>query len=212
MDAKPKKCAPFEEREVLHIFGEDSGPKAAAVFNSQSDRFKAKGGVGGPIEVPGPGDYVNSTNEPRYIIKGPTESKFGSNITRNCLIHRDVSKSPFKNPTSLDNPSPAQYAPKTHELSKGLVSPGKTLPAASAGAFLQGSPTGSNNLLMGGSVDFEDGSQLKMTSTFQSHVPRDFLASVSKEQKVNPGPGSYLHDQLMQDKMKALSFQVCQRY
>jgi len=45
-----------------------------------------------------------------------------------------------------------------------------------------------------------------------SVVPREFLDSVSKEVRHNPGPGSYLHDQLMKDKMRALSFQVCQRY
>ena len=48
--------------------------------------------------------------------------------------------------------------------------------------------------------------------TFQSVIQRDFLESVSKEIRQNPGPGSYLHDQLMKDKMRALSFQVCQRY
>lgn len=48
--------------------------------------------------------------------------------------------------------------------------------------------------------------------TFQSNVKREFLDSVSKECRVNPGPGSYLHDQLMKDKMRALSYQVCQRY
>ena len=29
-----KKCAPFEEREVIPVFGEEPGPKAASVFNS----------------------------------------------------------------------------------------------------------------------------------------------------------------------------------
>ena len=126
MDPKPLKCQPYEEREVLPIFGDVTGSKAASVFNSQHERFK-KGTYVNPNENPGPTDYVNATNTPSYIIKGPTESKFGSNVTRNNLIHRDVSKSPFKNPTCLDNPSPAQYAPKTHELSKGLISPsGKT--------------------------------------------------------------------------------------
>ena len=52
----------------------------------------------------------------------------------------------------------------------------------------------------------------KPTSTYQSSVQRDFLESVSKEIRHNPGPGSYLHDQLMKDKMKALSYHVCQRY
>lgn len=30
--------------------------------------------------------------------------------------------------------------------------------------------------------------------------------------KLNPGPGSYVHDQLIKDKMKALSYQMCHRY
>ena len=52
----------------------------------------------------------------------------------------------------------------------------------------------------------------KPDPNFRSAVQRDFLESVSKEIRVNPGPGSYLHDQLLKDKMRALSFQVCQRY
>ena len=55
-------------------------------------------------------------------------------------------------------------------------------------------------------------SGIKPDPTFTSVVPREFLQSVSKEIRQNPGPGSYLHDQLMKDKMRALSFQVCQRY
>ena len=34
MDPPSKKCAPFEEREVIPVFGQETGPKAAAVFNS----------------------------------------------------------------------------------------------------------------------------------------------------------------------------------
>lgn len=86
----------------MPVFGDEPGRKAAAVFNSQNERFK-----GNANDNPGPGQYANSTNQPNYIIKGPTQSTFGSNVERNNLIHRDVSKSPFKNPTNLDNPSPA---------------------------------------------------------------------------------------------------------
>ena len=105
---------------------------------------------------------MNANNKPNYIIKGPTESKFGSNVARNNLLHRDVAKSPFKNPTNLDNPSPAQYAPKTHELSKGIVSPSKGSPANS-GEFFK-SPTSSNTML----DIYEDGAfnAAKPTSTY----------------------------------------------
>lgn len=33
-DPPTKKCAPFEEREVVPVFGEEPGSKAASVFNS----------------------------------------------------------------------------------------------------------------------------------------------------------------------------------
>jgi hypothetical protein len=72
----------------------------------------------------------------------------------------------------------------------------------------------SNNTLNETSIDTMDmmAKNAKPHHTFTSSVPREFLESVSKEIRQNPGPGSYLHDQLMQDKMRALSFQVCQRY
>jgi hypothetical protein len=67
-------------------------------------------------------------------------------------------------------------------------------------------------ILTENSVELIEQSEIKLDPNFTSSVPRDFLASVSKEIRQNPGPGSYLKDQLLQDKMRALSFQVCQRY
>jgi len=55
--------------------------------------------------------------EPTYIIKGPVDHKFGSSAERVSLLNRDISKSPFKNPTTMENPSPSQYAPRNHEVS-----------------------------------------------------------------------------------------------
>ena len=51
----------------MPVFGDEPGRKAAAVFNSQNERFK-----GNANDNPGPGQYANSTNQPNYIIKGPT--------------------------------------------------------------------------------------------------------------------------------------------
>lgn len=50
--------------------------------------------------------------------KGLVESKFGSHAGRNSMLTRDVSKSPYKNPTSLNVPAPSEYAPKSHEMAK----------------------------------------------------------------------------------------------
>ena len=51
-----------------------------------------------------------------------------------------------------------------------------------------------------------EGSANKVQPSYKSNVSRDFLESVSKEVRQNPGPGSYLYDQLMKDKMRALSY------
>lgn len=81
--------------------------------------------------------------------------------------------------------------------------------------YLQGSQSLVNNqssMHLHDDSMMEQSRTIKPQPTFTSVVPREFLDSVSKEIRVNPGPGSYLHDQLMKDKMRALSFQVCQRY
>ena len=150
---------------------------------------------GGDPSNPGPGHYTQVT-DPNYILRGPNKVSFGSNLPRNTLIFRDVSKSPFKNPTNLENPAPVAYAPKSHEMS------------------LMGNKThkGRNSqsiILTENSIELMEQSEIKMDSNFTSSVQRDFLASVSKEIRQNPGPGSYLKDQLLHDKMRALSFQVC---
>ena len=69
---------------------------------------------------PGPQDYDAHSREPQYIIKGPVDVRFGSNAGRNSLLTRDVHKSPYKNPTSLSNPAPSQYAPRQHEMGKNF--------------------------------------------------------------------------------------------
>ena len=97
------------------------------------------------------------------------------------MIFRDVSKSPYKNPTNLENPAPVTYAPKTHEISGGR----KT----------KKNRGGSQSfVLTEDSVIIADEFDTKMDPNFASSVPRDFLQSVPKDLKQNPGPGSYLHD------------------
>ena len=46
---------------------------------------------------------------PKYMIKGRLQDGFGTDANREPLFHRDVSKSPYKNPTSLDGPEPGRY-------------------------------------------------------------------------------------------------------
>lgn len=94
---------------------------------------------------------------PTYVMPGHTSSVFGTQASRDDLLHRDVSRSPFKDPTRLDNPSPAAYHRKENKEIK------------------------SDEQL---SVD--------KYSVFQSVIPRDNLASVSKEAIQSPGPGTYI--------------------
>ena len=164
----------MEERFEPHDFGQNNHQAAKANFASGVDRFEA-----GDPNAPGPGHYT-SVNDPNYIIRGPAKVSFGSNLPRNTLIFRDVSRSPFKNPTSLENPAPSTYAPKNHETS--LISKDRK---------------GRNSqsiILTENSVELIEQSEIKLDPNFTSSVPRDFLASVSKEIRQNPGPGSYLKD------------------
>ena len=126
---KPIKCQPLEERQVVQDFGvEGIGSKAENVFNSRTDRFN-KNSYLTIQNNPGPQDYDAHTKEPQYMIKGPVDTKFGSVAERTSLLQRDMSKSPFKNPTSLDNPSPSAYKVKHHEMSKDFSGNIKSIPS-----------------------------------------------------------------------------------
>ena len=74
-----------------------------AVFDSEATRFKNK-----KEASPGPGAY--DPNLPVYVLgSGSQDAGFGSQAERDNLIIRDLSKSPFKDPTRIDNPSPNHY-------------------------------------------------------------------------------------------------------
>ena len=94
-----------------------AGSKAQSVFNSRTNRWESNTYLN-TVNNPGPQDYDAHAKEPQYIIKGPVDTRFGTIQERNSLLQRDVSKSPFKNPTSFENPSPNQYAPRQHEMSR----------------------------------------------------------------------------------------------
>ena len=91
------------------------GSKGEHVFNSKTDRFRSNTYLNTVVN-PGPQDY--DSREPTYIVKGPVDTQFGSVAERNSLLNRNVSISPFKNPTSVENPSPHHYVPHQHEMSK----------------------------------------------------------------------------------------------
>jgi len=50
--------------------------------------------------------------KPTYKMNGVTESGFGTSAKRDNLILRDISRSPFKDPTIVENPAPDHYSPK----------------------------------------------------------------------------------------------------
>lgn len=59
---------------------------------------------------PGPAAYDYKVT-PTYIIGGITEAGFGTTSKRDNLIMRDVSRSPFMDPTIIENPAPDHYSP-----------------------------------------------------------------------------------------------------
>lgn len=201
---KKDKWQPTEATRTVDRLAEVAkGSKAEAVFNSRSERF-AKRSYLNYANNPGPQDYDAHAKEPQYIIKGPVDTQFGSTVDRNSLLQRDISKSPFKNPTNIENPSPNQYKSNLHEMGREAMNPSKQsmtlINAQSNEALLDSSRL---------TAPQDHNSSMKPQPNFVSAVQREFLESVSKEIRQNPGPGSYLHDQLMKDKMRALSFQVC---
>lgn len=171
---KPIKCAPLEERQIVDDFAEvQTGSKAEAVFNSRTNRWQSNTYLN-TVNNPGPQDYDPHAKEPQYIIKGPVDTSFGTMQERDSLLTRDVSKSPFKNPTCLENPSPSQYAPRLHEMSKEF-SP-RNPNQVGSGAINQQS----SGLLL--ETVLEDSTRMhKPQPAYQSVVGRDFLESVSKE-------------------------------
>jgi len=46
------------------------------------------------------------------MIKGRVQDSFGADAQRESLLHRDIAKSPFTNPNTLNNPDPGTYTPK----------------------------------------------------------------------------------------------------
>ena len=74
-----------------------------AVFKSTETRFEEPRALS-----LGPAAYVNNT-DPVYMMKGVVSGAFGTQAERTDLMQRDVSRSPYKDPTKIDNPSPDRY-------------------------------------------------------------------------------------------------------
>jgi len=91
-----------------------------------------------------------------YIINGATNVGFGSKSKRETLIMRDVSKSPFKDPTIVQTPAPDHYSPQVSPKSIAL----------------------GNDIFESDYNDKID-PELKGLSVFKSPVVRDSLAGVS---------------------------------
>ena len=92
----------LEARQKITDFDQNVRPKQA-VFDSKDVRFKQE-----QSRSPGPQEY-EPTNEVEYSMRGPSNAVFGTQAQRDQLIQRDVSRSPFKQPTFVANPSPSVY-------------------------------------------------------------------------------------------------------
>ena len=70
---------------IVPTFGDHSGSKAVSVFTSGTDRFRS-GSYVGDNKNPGPMDYDAAEANPKYMIKGPIDTKFGTVAERNSLL------------------------------------------------------------------------------------------------------------------------------
>jgi len=113
-------------------------------------------------------------------MKGISSGVFGTQAEREDLLQRDISRSPFKNPTLMENPSPDRYNMHTKVNNT---------------TFTGGTKFGSQQSYEG-SESIRDlnkfNADYKPDSQFISVQPRDNLASVSKDSVMSPGPGSYI--------------------
>ena len=133
---------------------------------------------------PGPAVY-NPEKPSKDLLQGRNYAQFGTNAARDSLLQRNAQSSPFTNPTGVKGPAPDKYQPN-----EGSTKQKDTILQQVGSSF--GSP------------------EQKMSNSFYSPVLREFMDQVPKEQKVNPGPGSY--DTQIQDKLKVLNYQLSTRY
>ena len=89
------------------------------------------------------------------------------------MLNRDVSRSPFKNPSLLENPSPSQYVSRQHEMAREFSPRNKK----AAHSFQN---QGSNPDLLE-TIQEMNGGATKPLPSYQSITGREFLDSVSKE-------------------------------
>ena len=96
------------------------------------------------------------------------------------MLQRDVSRSPFKNPTKFDSPSPDRYNTQTKVNNTSFIGGTKFGSQQSYEA-----PESVKDLT-------KYNANNKSDSVFVSNLPRDNLASVAKDAVISPGPGSYV--------------------
>ena len=58
---------------------------------------------------PPPNNY-HPVDDPKYMVRGRTQNKFGTDAARESFLHRDIEKSPFKNRSSYyEQVGPGSY-------------------------------------------------------------------------------------------------------
>lgn len=129
---------------------------------------------------PGPQEY--EPQEVVYQIRGPSNAIFGTQAERDQLIQRDVSRSPFKQPTFVENPSPAVYETQSKMSKTSFLGGLGYASGANSNAGID--PTTQ--------LKEQFSPEKKSNSVFHSLQPRDNLASVSKDCIKSPGPGAYI--------------------
>jgi hypothetical protein len=99
---------PLEERYEAPKFGENSkGSFAKSVFVSEQPRDPFKASANPP-----PNNY-HPVDDPKYMVRGRIQNKFGADAARDSFLHRDIERSPFKNRSSFhEKVGPGSYRTK----------------------------------------------------------------------------------------------------
>lgn len=101
----PPDLKTLEERISVPLFGDEPGLKGVSSFVSN---IKRENRLLIDSALPSPDQYYPVIS-PKYMIRGRVQDGFGTDATREPLYHRDIAKSPYKNPTCLESPDPGSY-------------------------------------------------------------------------------------------------------
>lgn len=175
-----------EARIEVPVFGDEPGLKGVSSFVSNIERENK---LYVDEKNPSPDAYY-PVSVPKYMIRGRIQDGFGTDAARESLLHRDVAKSPFKNPTYLENPGSDTYKAGTMFLK--LKPQDETITATGLPQSVHGTQPSAFYQHKHQQLPKEHQELKRTNASYLSTIDRNFLKQIPKDVQESPGPGSYV--------------------